>query len=69
MTPGKVTYEERRRRRPGAADPHAWLRELGAEGTDVAILYPTIGIAWDRVCEDPELSDSFNAPTGTNLQS
>ena len=59
MTPGRVTYEEGCRRTPGAVDPHIRLQELDEEGIDVAILYPTIGIAWERDCEDPELSAAY----------
>lgn len=59
MTPGRVTYEEGCRRTPGAVDPHIRLKELDAEGVDAAILYPTIGIAWERDCEDPELSAAY----------
>ena len=59
MTPGKVTYAECCRRTPGAIDPHARIKEMDAEGIDVAILYPTIGICWERECEDPELSAAY----------
>ena len=59
MTPGRVTYEEGCRRTPGAVDPHIRLKELDSRGGRAAILYPTIGIAWERDCEDPELSAAY----------
>jgi uncharacterized protein len=59
MTPGRVTYAECCRRTPGAVDPKLRIKELDAEGIDIAILYPTIGICWEGECDDPELAAAY----------
>jgi hypothetical protein len=38
---------------PGAIDPHARLHEMDAQGIDIAILYPTIGLASARTLSSP----------------
>jgi predicted TIM-barrel fold metal-dependent hydrolase len=43
----------------GGYDPHARLRVMDAERIDVALLYPTIGIAWEGLVRDPELATAY----------
>ncbi len=43
--------------RPGAFDPHARLGDMDAEGIDVAVLYPTIGLGFWGI-RDPDTAIS-----------
>ena len=57
MTVGQRTYEDGCP--PGGYDPHARLRVMDAEQIDVALLYPTIGIAWEGLVRDPQLATAY----------
>src|SRR5260370_3394900 len=59
LTPGKVKYWDGAKRTPGAIDPDARVREMDAQGIDIAILYPTIGIVWEGECRDPEIAAAY----------
>jgi predicted TIM-barrel fold metal-dependent hydrolase len=43
----------------GGYDPAARLAVMDAEGIDVALLYPTIGICWEGMVDDPELATAY----------
>ena len=43
----------------GGYDPAARLQVLDDEGIDVALLYPTIGICWEGLTDDPALSTAY----------
>ncbi len=54
LTPGKVTYHEAC---PEAGrDGGARLKVMDAERIDVALLYPTLGLLWERDIQDPALA-------------
>lgn len=57
MTVGQRSYEDGCP--PGGYDPHARLRVMDDEQIDVALLYPTIGIAWEGLVRDPELATAY----------
>ncbi len=57
MTVGQRSYEEGCP--PGGYDPHARLRVMDTERIDVALLYPTIGIAWEGLVRDPQLATAY----------
>jgi uncharacterized protein len=59
MIPGKLTYWESAQRTPGAIDPDARVREMDEQGIDVAILYPTVGLAWESQVTDPEICAAY----------
>jgi uncharacterized protein len=59
MVPGKLTYWESAQRTPGAIDPGARVREMDEQGIDVAMLYPTVGLAWESQVKDPELCAAY----------
>jgi hypothetical protein len=61
MTVGRRSYEDGCP--PGGYDPRARLRVMDAEQIDVALLYPTIGIAWEGLVRDPQLATGTAAPT------
>jgi len=44
---------------PGGYDPAARLQVMDAEGIDVALLYPTIGICWEGLVTDPALATAY----------
>ncbi len=44
---------------PGSYDPKARLEVMDAEGIDIAILYPTIGIIWEGPLQDAELATAY----------
>ncbi len=57
MTVGQRSYEDGCP--PGGYDPHARLRVMDDELIDVALLYPTIGIAWEGLVRDPQLATAY----------
>jgi len=58
MTVGQRSYEDGCP--PGGFDPHARLRVMHDERIDVALLYPTIGIAWEGLVRDPQLATAYS---------
>jgi hypothetical protein len=58
MTVGQRSYEDGCP--PGGFDPHARLRVMDDERIDVALLYPTIGIAWEGLVRDPQLATAYS---------
>lgn len=59
MIPGKLTYWDSAQRTPGAIDPHARVREMDEQGIDLAVLYPTVGLAWESQVTDPEICAAY----------
>jgi predicted TIM-barrel fold metal-dependent hydrolase len=57
QTPGAHTYAEGCP--PGGYDPRARLAVMDAEGIDMALLYPTIGICWEGQVQDPALATAY----------
>jgi predicted TIM-barrel fold metal-dependent hydrolase len=57
-TPGARSYEDGCP--PGGYDPAARLAVMDDEQIDVALLYPTIGIAWEGLVESPELATAYS---------
>ena len=43
----------------GAVDAKERIQRLDAEGLAAAIIYPTIGLAWETECEDSELTQAL----------
>ena len=41
---------------PGGVDSHERIKFLDSEGIDVTFIYPTLGLGWQRECDDPQLS-------------
>jgi uncharacterized protein len=58
MTVGQRSYEDGCP--PGGYDPAARLRVMDDERIDVALLYPTIGIAWEGLVKDPGLATAYS---------
>lgn len=58
MTVGQRSYEDGCP--PGGYDPAARLRVMDEERIDVALLYPTIGIAWEGLVKDPGLATAYS---------
>jgi predicted TIM-barrel fold metal-dependent hydrolase len=58
MTVGQRSYEDGCP--PGGYDPAARLAVMDDEKIDVALLYPTIGIAWEGLVENPELATAYS---------
>jgi predicted TIM-barrel fold metal-dependent hydrolase len=44
---------------PGGYEPKARLEVMDAEGIDIALLYPTIGICWEGMVDDPALATAY----------
>src|SRR5262249_55700682 len=44
---------------PGGYDPHAPMRVMDDERIVVALLYPTIGIAWEGLVRDPQIATAY----------
>jgi len=44
---------------PGSYDPKERLRVLDAEGIDIVLLYPTIGICWEGHTQDAALAHAY----------
>jgi len=57
LIPGKHTYADGSP--PGGYDPKARLEVMDAEQIDVALLYPTIGLAWEDNVRDAELAAAY----------
>lgn len=57
MTIGERSYEDGCP--PGGYDPHARLKVMDDEQIDVALLYPTIGIAWEGLVTDVKLATAY----------
>jgi uncharacterized protein len=57
MTVGQRSYEDGCP--PGGYDPRARLRVMDDEQIDIALLYPTIGIAWEGMVRDPQLATAY----------
>ena len=57
LEPGAHTYREACP--PGGYDPHARLKVMEAESIDVAVFYPTIGLAWEGHVDDPALAAAY----------
>jgi len=57
MTVGERSYEDGCP--PGGYDPQARLAVMDSEKIDAALLYPTIGIAWEGMVEDPRLATAY----------
>jgi predicted TIM-barrel fold metal-dependent hydrolase len=53
---GVIGYEEGRAIASGSKDPDERIRVMDSENTDITFLYPTVGLSWEVLCEDPELS-------------
>jgi predicted TIM-barrel fold metal-dependent hydrolase len=58
MTVGARSYEDGCP--PGGYDPAARLSVMDDEGIDVALLYPTLGIAWEGLVENPQLATAYS---------
>ena len=57
MTAGLRSYEDGCP--PGGYDAHARLKVMDDEQIDMALLYPTLGIAWEAHVEDAARIVSF----------
>jgi predicted TIM-barrel fold metal-dependent hydrolase len=57
MTVGRRSYEDGCP--PGGYDPAARLRVMDDEAIDMALLYPTIGIAWEGLVGDAALATAY----------
>jgi predicted TIM-barrel fold metal-dependent hydrolase len=57
MTVGQRSYEDGCPE--GGYEPRARLRVMDDEQIDVALLYPTIGIAWEGLVTDPKLATAY----------
>ena len=44
---------------PGGYDGNERLKVMDKDGIDMAFMYPTIGIAWEQECPDPELAAAY----------
>jgi predicted TIM-barrel fold metal-dependent hydrolase len=58
MTVGARSYEDGCP--PGGYDPAARLAVMDDEKIDVALLYPTLGIAWEGLVENPRLATAYS---------
>jgi predicted TIM-barrel fold metal-dependent hydrolase len=58
MTVGQRSYEDGCP--PGGYDPAARLEVMDEERIDVALLYPTIGIAWEGLVRDPKIATAYS---------
>lgn len=54
---GQVSYAEGCPR--GSYDPAERLKVMDAEEIDVSLLYPTIGICWEGMVDDPNLATAY----------
>ena len=57
MTVGQRSYEDGCPK--GGYDPAARLEVMDDEQIDVVLLYPTIGIAWEGLVDDPQLATAY----------
>ncbi len=58
MTPGRRSYEDGCP--PGGYDPAARLSVMDDEKIDIALLYPTLGITWEGMVENPKLATAYS---------
>ncbi len=58
MTVGQRSYEDGCPR--GGYDPSARLAVMDDEQIDMALLYPTIGIAWEGIVRDPAIATAYS---------
>jgi uncharacterized protein len=58
MTVGQRSYEDGCP--PGGYDPAERLKVMDSEKIDVALLYPTIGIAWEGLVKSPDLATAYS---------
>ena len=58
MTPGARSYEDGCP--PGGYDPAARLSVMDDEKIDIVLLYPTIGITWEGMVENPKLATAYS---------
>jgi len=58
MTIGQRSYEDGCPK--GGYDPAARLAVMDDEKIDGALLYPTIGIAWEGLVENPDLATAYS---------
>ena len=56
---GMVGYEEGREIASGSKDPDERIRIMDSENTDMTFLYPTLGLSWEVLCEDPKLAAAY----------
>jgi len=57
MTVGQRSYEDGCP--PGGYEPAARLKVMDEEQIDIALLYPTIGIAWEGLVTEPQLATAY----------
>jgi predicted TIM-barrel fold metal-dependent hydrolase len=57
MSVGRLSYEDGCP--PGGYDAAARLQVMDGESIDIALLYPTIGIAWEGLVQDPKLATAY----------
>lgn len=57
LTLGRMTYEEGAP--PASYDPDARVKVMDEEGIDIALLYPTLGICWEGIVQDPALATAY----------
>ena len=57
IVPGRHTYADGSP--PGGYDPKARLAVMDEEQIDIALLYPTIGLAWEDKVRDAELATAY----------
>ena len=43
----------------GAYEPHARLRHMDEQGIDAAVLFPSLGLAWESEVDDAELATAY----------
>jgi len=44
---------------PGGWDPAARLKQMDADGIDLAVVYPTLGLMWQHLVRDPDLAEEI----------
>lgn len=54
LIPGKISYKEAMI--PGSFIPSERIKVMDAEGIDVTLVYPSLGICWEPACVDPKLA-------------
>ena len=59
LTPGAVPYEVARADAPASGDPDERVKWLDSEGSDMTLLYPSLGLDWPQDCRDPILSAAY----------
>ena len=57
FTPGGVDYYDGMI--PAAHDPHARIEWMDAEGVDIALHYPSLGLYWEAECDDPKAAAAY----------